>query len=132
MGWTSWFAFTPRYTRKIGISKSTLIFTNTRAQAELWFEALLKSQPELVGQIALHHGSLDKSIRRRVEEGLKLGEFNCVVCTSSLDLGVDFSPVEQVIQIGSQKGSPGFYKERVDRAIGQELRVKLFVLQPMP
>ncbi len=85
-------------------AKSTLIFTNTRSQAELWFEALLKSQPDLVGRIALHHGSLDKNIRRRVEEGLKLGEFNCVVCTSSLDLGVDFSPVEQVIQIGSPKG----------------------------
>ena len=70
----------------------------------MWFEALLKSQPELVGRIALHHGSLDKNIRRRVEEGLKSGEFNCVVCTSSLDLGVDFSPVEQVIQIGSPKG----------------------------
>ena len=84
--------------------KSTLIFTNTRSQAELWFEALLKTQPSLIGRIALHHGSLDKKIRQRVEEGLKLGEFNCVVCTSSLDLGVDFSPVEQVIQIGSPKG----------------------------
>ena len=94
----------PDILEKLESAKSTLIFTNTRAQAELWFEALLKSHPELVGQIALHHGSLDKSIRRRVEEGLKLGEFNCVVCTSSLDLGVDFSPVEQVIQIGSPKG----------------------------
>ncbi len=94
----------PDVHEKLGSAKSTLIFTNTRAQAELWFEALLKSQPELVGRIALHHGSLDKSIRRRVEEGLKLGEFRCVVCTSSLDLGVDFSPVEQVIQIGSPKG----------------------------
>ena len=65
----------PDILEKLESAKSTLIFTNTRAQAELWFEALLKSQPELVGQIALHHGSLDKSIRRRVEEGLKSGEF---------------------------------------------------------
>ena len=61
----------------LGTAKSTLIFTNTRSQAELWFEALLKSQPELVGRIALHHGSLDKNIRRRVE-GFEIVEFSCV------------------------------------------------------
>lgn len=83
---------------------STLIFTNTRSQAELWFEAILKARPEWIGQFALHHASLGRELRDRVESGLKDGSLRCVVCTSSLDLGVDFSPVEQVIQVGSPKG----------------------------
>ncbi len=85
-------------------AESTLIFTNTRSQAELWFEAMLKAKPEWIGQFALHHASLSRSVRDQVEAGLKDGSLRCVVCTSSLDLGVDFSPVEQVIQIGSPKG----------------------------
>ena len=85
-------------------AQSTLIFTNTRSQAELWFEAMLRARPEWLGRFALHHASLSRSVRDQVEAGLKDGSLNCVVCTSSLDLGVDFSPVEQVIQIGSPKG----------------------------
>jgi len=85
-------------------SRSTLIFTNTRSQAEIWFQNLLDIKPELAGQIALHHGSLDRSIRNWVEKSLHEGTLKAVVCTSSLDLGVDFSPVETVIQIGSPKG----------------------------
>ena len=85
-------------------SKSALVFTNTRSQAELWYQALLEARPQWAGRIALHHASLDLSVRRWVEQALKAGQLSLVVCTSSLDLGVDFSPVEEVIQIGSPKG----------------------------
>lgn len=83
---------------------SALLFTNTRSQAELWFRELTRKRPDWIGSIALHHGSLDRALREKVEGRLKSGELRCVVCTSSLDLGVDFSPVEQVIQVGSPKG----------------------------
>jgi len=83
---------------------STLLFTNTRSQAELWFQGLVDARPDWVGRIALHHGSIDRKLRRRIEDGLRAGELRCVVCTSSLDLGVDFSPVDQVMQVGSPKG----------------------------
>ena len=85
-------------------ANSTLLFTNTRSQAELWHQALLRERPDWLETIALHHGSLDRGLRDQVEAGLRAGDFRCVVCTSSLDLGVDFAPVEQVIQIGSPKG----------------------------
>lgn len=83
---------------------TTLLFTNTRAQAELWHQALLKARPDWFDQIALHHGSLDRKLRDTVEDWLRAGSIRCVVATSSLDLGVDFSPVDQVIQVGSPKG----------------------------
>jgi len=85
-------------------ARTTLIFTNVRSAAEIWFQAILKARPDLVGQVALHHGSLDRDIRAQVEDLLRDGRIRCVVCTSSLDLGVDFSPVDQVLQIGSPKG----------------------------
>ena len=85
-------------------SATTLVFTNTRSQAELWYQALLAHRPEWAGMIALHHGSLDLDVRRWVEHGLKSGSLRAVVCTSSLDLGVDFSPVDRIIQVGSPKG----------------------------
>ena len=94
----------PEVLAKLDQSKSTLIFTNTRSQTEIWYQALLDAKPELAGLIALHHGSLDKATRAYVEEGIKSGALLAVVCTSSLDLGVDFRPVEQVLQIGSPKG----------------------------
>lgn len=81
-----------------------LLFTNTRAQAELWYEALVKARPDRLERIALHHGSIDRQVRTRVEEGLASGELDCVVSTSSLDLGVDFTPVDRVIQVGSPRG----------------------------
>src|SRR6056297_758439 len=89
-------------------SGSTLIFTNTRAQSEIWFQQLLEANPDLAGTMALHHGSLDRSVRDWVEESLHTGLIKTVVCTSSLDLGVDFSPVDTVIQIGSPKGVSRF------------------------
>ncbi len=89
--------------KKIDKNKSTLIFTNTRNQSERWFQCLRYFNPEMEGNIALHHGSLDKDDRKSVEEGVKEGRIKWVVCTSSLDLGVDFQPVDQIIQIGSAK-----------------------------
>lgn len=88
---------------EIEASASTLVFTNTRSQAELWYQALLAARPRWAGLIALHHGSLDREIRDWVEDGLKHGRLKAVVATSSLDLGVDFLPVERVLQIGSPK-----------------------------
>ncbi|MEM7673188.1 MAG: ligase-associated DNA damage response DEXH box helicase [Verrucomicrobiota bacterium] len=85
-------------------ARSTLVFTNTRAQCEIWYQSLLAAEPELHQSIALHHGSLDRDLRNSVEARLDSGDLLAVICTSSLDLGVDFSPVEQVIQIGSPKG----------------------------
>jgi len=85
-------------------SNSTLLFTNTRAQSEIWYQAILEKAPELSGQFALHHGSLDQITRKWVEDNLHKGKLKAVVATSSLDLGVDFAPVNIVIQIGSPKG----------------------------
>lgn len=83
---------------------TSLLFTNTRSQAELWFRALLDARPDWLQTIALHHGSLDRKLRSDIEDRLRAGSLSCVVCTSSLDLGVDFSPVDQVMQVGSPKG----------------------------
>ncbi|MFZ9313708.1 MAG: ligase-associated DNA damage response DEXH box helicase [Burkholderiaceae bacterium] len=88
----------------IEASASTLVFTNTRSQAELWYQALLEARPDWAGLLALHHGSLDKAARAWVETATAQGGLKAVVATSSLDLGVDFAPVDQVIQIGSPKG----------------------------
>lgn len=89
-------------------STSTLIFTNTRAQSEIWYHHLLDIAPELAGTIALHHGSLDRDVREWVEKALDEGRLKAVVCTSSLDLGVDFRPVESVVQVGGPKGVARF------------------------
>jgi ATP-dependent Lhr-like helicase len=121
----------PQVIDEIASSSTTLVFTNTRSQAEIWYQAMLEARPEWAGLIALHHGSLDRAVREWVEAGLKAGEpdgppgpgdarpaprggqeslgrpgafLKAVVCTSSLDLGVDFLPVERVLQIGSPKG----------------------------
>ncbi|MGG6239458.1 ligase-associated DNA damage response DEXH box helicase [Nodosilinea sp. AN01ver1] len=87
----------------LDIEKSTLIFTNTRNQAERWYQALNFALPEESDRIALHHGSIDVKEREAIEAGVKSGDIKWVVCTSSLDLGVDFQPVERVVQIGSAK-----------------------------
>ena len=89
---------------EIDASPSTLVFTNTRSQSEIWYQNLLAERPDWAGLIALHHGSLDKGVRDWVEMSIKDGSLKAVVCTSSLDLGVDFAPVERVLQIGSCKG----------------------------
>jgi ATP-dependent helicase Lhr and Lhr-like helicase len=92
----------------INESKTTLIFINTRGMSELWYQTLLKIAPELSGAIALHHGSIEMELRTWVEEALHEAKLKAVVCTASLDLGVDFRPVETVIQVGSPKGVARF------------------------
>ena len=89
-------------------SKSTLIFTNTRSQSEMWYQLLLDAYPDFAGQIALHHSSIDGQIRQWIEEALSEGRLKAVIATSSLDLGVDFKPVDTVVQIGSSKGVARF------------------------
>ncbi|MEP7250802.1 MAG: ligase-associated DNA damage response DEXH box helicase [Ginsengibacter sp.] len=89
-------------------SKTTLIFINTRGMSEMWYQALLTACPELSGTIALHHGSIEQELRFWVEENLHTGKLKAVVCTASLDLGVDFRPVGTVIQVGSPKGVARF------------------------
>lgn len=89
-------------------SKSTIVFTNTRNQSELWYQLLLNAHPDFAGQLALHHSSIDGNIRQWIEESLSEGKLKAVVSTSSLDLGVDFKPVDTVIQIGSSKGVARF------------------------
>src|SRR6185503_16404272 len=85
-----------------------LIFINTRGMTEMWYQSLLSAAPDLAGAIALHHGSIEQDLRFWVEENLHTGKLKVVVCTASLDLGVDFRPVETVIQVGSPKGVARF------------------------
>lgn len=94
--------------RIIEQSESTLIFTNVRSQCEWWYTRLIDAYPELAGILAIHHGSLDRGIRHWVEDALHDGRLKAVVCTSSLDLGVDFGPVETIIQVGGPKGVARF------------------------
>ncbi|WP_281168588.1 ligase-associated DNA damage response DEXH box helicase [Psychroserpens burtonensis] len=89
-------------------NNTTLIFTNTRGQSELWYQILLEADPDLAGLLAIHHGSIDKKLRNWIEDNISEGNLKAVVCTSSLDLGVDFKPVDCVIQIGSAKGIARF------------------------
>lgn len=89
-------------------SKTTLIFINTRGMSERWYQELLNHAPQLAGAIALHHGSIEQELRLWVEEALHTAKLKAVVCTASLDLGVDFRPVETVIQVGSPKGVSRF------------------------
>jgi len=117
----------PAVVREIEASRNSLVFTNTRSQAELWYQALLEARPDWSGLIALHHGSLDRGVREWVEAGLKTGALKAVVATSSLDLGVDFSPVERVLQIGSAKGVARLLQRagRSGHAPGQPSRITL-------
>lgn len=89
-------------------SRTTLIFINTRGMSERWYQSLLEAEPELSGVIALHHGSIEQALRLWVEDALHEGKLKAVICTASLDLGVDFRPVETVIQVGSPKGVARF------------------------
>lgn len=92
------------FLKVLDIERPTLVFTNTRSQAEIWYQAIRWHRPEWRDVMALHHGSIERAERERVERGVKGGAIRLVVCTSSLDLGVDFAPVERVVQIGSPKG----------------------------
>ncbi len=99
----------------IAEGQTVLLFTNTRSQTEIWYQKILETRPDWAGWIAMHHGSLDISVRNWVEQSLHEGKLKLVVCTSSLDLGVDFRPVDRVIQIGSPKGVSRFV-QRAGRA----------------
>ncbi|MFZ4057929.1 MAG: ligase-associated DNA damage response DEXH box helicase [Ferruginibacter sp.] len=92
----------------IEANTTTLIFINTRGMSEMWYQALLTAAPQLAGAIALHHGSIEPELRTWVEDNLHTGKLKAVVCTASLDLGVDFRPVDTVIQVGSPKGVARF------------------------
>nr|WP_243457575.1 DEAD/DEAH box helicase [Ottowia testudinis] len=117
----------PQVAAAIDQSGSTLVFTNTRSQAERWYQALIEARPDFAGQVALHHGSLDKGVREWVELGLKEGRLKAVVATSSLDLGVDFLPVERVLQIGSARGVARLLQRagRSGHAPGRTARITL-------
>jgi Lhr-like helicase/very-short-patch-repair endonuclease len=98
----------PQVMEIVAKSKTTLIFTNTRSQSEIWYHAILDNYPEYAGVMAMHHGSLDNELRNWVEAALHAEALKVVVCTSSLDLGVDFRPVDTVVQVGSPKGVARF------------------------
>ncbi len=117
----------PQVVAELDGAATSLVFTNTRSQAELWYQALLDARPDWAGLIALHHGSLAREVRDWVELGLKEGRLKAVVCTSSLDLGVDFLPVERVLQIGSPKGVARLLQRagRSGHAPGRTSRVTL-------
>ncbi|MGZ9146609.1 MAG: DEAD/DEAH box helicase, partial [Nitrospira sp.] len=127
-----WFGYSglrllPDVLRSIDPEKSTLLFTNTRSHAERWYQAILDAKPDWAQTTALHHGSLDQEERRRVERDIKSGSLRLVVATSSLDLGVDFPRVEDVIQIGSAK-SVARAIQRAGRAFhrpGEDTHVRL-------
>jgi ATP-dependent Lhr-like helicase len=96
-------------------SNTTLIFINTRGMSETWYQTILTIAPQLAGAIALHHGSIQQELRLWVEDALHTQKLKAVVCTASLDLGVDFRPVDTVIQVGSPKGV-GRFLQRAGRS----------------
>jgi len=100
--------------KRIRAAGMTIVFVNTRAQAELLFQELWRLN-ETTLPIALHHGSLDLAQRKRVEAAMASGELRAVVATSSLDLGIDWGGVDQVIQVGAPKGTARLL-QRVGRA----------------
>ncbi len=113
----------------INKSQSTILFTNTRAQCEIWYHKLLEVDPTLAGNLAMHHGSLSKEIREWVEDALHEGRIKAVVSTSSLDLGVDFRPVDSIVQIGSPKGVSRFV-QRAGRSGHRPLAVSKIYFVP--
>jgi ATP-dependent helicase Lhr and Lhr-like helicase len=98
----------------IRANKTTLVFVNTRSQAEMLFQDLWRMNDDALA-IALHHGSLDVAQRRKVEDAMAEGRLRAVVCTSSLDLGVDWGDVDLVVNIGAPKGASRLM-QRIGRA----------------
>jgi ATP-dependent Lhr-like helicase len=92
----------------IEIKQSCLLFTNVRSQAERWFNEIRMMKPEWEKLMAIHHSAVDPERRKEVEDKIKTGELKLVICTSSLDLGVDFPMVERVYQVGSPKSISRF------------------------
>ena len=110
-------------------SRTTLLFTNTRSQCEIWFQKLLHKYPEFAGEVAMHHGSINKETRLWVEQAIRNESLKAVVCTSSLDLGVDFAPVETIVQIGGPKGVARFL-QRAGRSGHQPGKLSLIYFLP--
>ncbi len=110
-------------------SRTTLLFTNTRSQCELWFQRLMTKYPEFAGEVAMHHGSINKETRLWVEQAIRNESLKAVVCTSSLDLGVDFAPVETIVQIGGPKGVARFL-QRAGRSGHQPGKASLIYFLP--
>ena len=110
-------------------SRTTLLFTNTRSQCELWFQKIISKYPEFAGELAMHHGSINKETRLWVEQAIRNESLKAVVCTSSLDLGVDFAPVETIIQIGGPKGVARFL-QRAGRSGHQPGRESVIYFLP--
>ncbi len=108
--------------------QSTIIFTNTRSQSEIWYHAIMEKTPHLAGLVALHHGSLSGEIRSWVENALHERKLKAVICTSSLDLGVDFRPVDCVIQIGSPKGVARFMQRAGRSGHQPDAKCKIYFL----
>lgn len=119
----------PKVCEILNHSDTTLIFTNTRSQCEIWYQRLLEYNVSLAGRIAIHHGSLERETREWVEESLHKGILKAVVCTSSLDLGVDFRPVDTVIQIGGPKGVARF-AQRAGRSGHQPGKTSIIYFVP--
>lgn len=119
----------PKLLPVIRESRSVLLFTNTRSMTEIWYQNILAAAPELAGLIAIHHGSLDQATRNWVESSLHSGALKLVICTSSLDLGVDFAPVQTVVQIGSPKGVARFM-QRAGRSGHQPGSVSTIYMVP--
>lgn len=113
----------------IRANTTTLVFINTRGMSERWYQKILEIAPDLAGAIALHHGSIEQEIRLWVEEALHTTKLKAVICTSSLDLGVDFRPVENVIQVGSPKGVARFL-QRAGRSGHQPGKVSKIYFLP--
>jgi ATP-dependent Lhr-like helicase len=119
----------PKVIAAIESGGSTLVFANTRSFAEIWFRAIISAKPDWVGKVGIHHGSLDRNLRNKVEGLMRDGQLRAVVCTSSLDLGVDFTAVDQVIQLGSPKGI-GRLMQRAGRSGHQPGRVSKVLCVP--
>lgn len=100
--------------RRVQAAQTSLVFVNTRSQAEMLFQELWAANDDGLA-IALHHGSLAKDQRRKVEAAMVRGELRALVCTSTLDLGVDWGNVDQVIQMGAPKGAARLM-QRIGRA----------------
>lgn len=113
----------------IRANTTTLVFINTRGMSERWYQKILEIAPDLAGAVALHHGSIEQELRLWVEEALHTTRLKAVVCTASLDLGVDFRPVETVIQVGSPKGVARFL-QRAGRSGHQPGKVSKIYFLP--
>lgn len=122
-------AMLPQLLRRLNPRTPTLIFTNTRKVAERWYLELLRTPGIPHERIALHHGSIDRTVRTEIENAMHQGTITWVIATSSLDLGIDFAPVETVVQIGSPKSIARLI-QRAGRSAHQPGRTSRLIFVP--